>query len=40
MSHLEAAMKELKKNKARDPNGWLNDLFKEGTAGRNLKMKC
>ena len=31
-------MKSLKKNKARDPNGWINDLFKEGVAGTNLKL--
>ena len=35
---LEKAMKSLKKNKARDPNGWINDLFKEGVAGTNLKL--
>ena len=28
MKHLEAAIKELKKDKSRDPNGWLNELFK------------
>ena len=38
MKHLEAAMKELKKGKSRDPNGWLNDLFKDGVAGKNLKI--
>ena len=35
---LEKAMKSLKKEKARDPNGWINDLFKEGVAGMNLKL--
>ena len=38
MNHLEAAIKELKKDKARDPNGWLNDLFMKGIAGTNLKI--
>ena len=38
MNHLEAAVKELKKDKARDPNGWLNDLFMKGIAGTNLKI--
>ena len=38
MNHLEAAVKELKKDKARDPNGWLNDLFMIDIAGTNLKI--
>ena len=38
MKDLEAAQKELKKDKSRDPNGWLNELFKEGVAGNNLKI--
>ena len=38
MKHLEAAMNKLKVNKSRDPNGWLNDIFKEGVAGKNLKI--
>ena len=38
MKDLEAAMKELKKDKSRDPNGWLNELFKEGVSGNNLKI--
>ena len=37
-NNLEAAMKELKIDKSRDPNGWLNELFKEGVAGNNLKI--
>ena len=37
MKDLEAAMKDLKKDKARDPNGWINDIFKEGVAGKDLK---
>ena len=38
MEDLDAALKALKKDKARDPHGWLNELFKEGVAGRNLKL--
>ena len=38
MADLEKALKTLKKDKARDPNGWCNELFKDGVAGRNLKM--
>ena len=36
MSDLEAAIKDLKKNKARDPNGWSNELFMKEVAGTNL----
>ena len=39
MDDLDAALKALKKDKARDPNGWCNDLFKDGVAGKNLKFK-
>ena len=38
MVNLESAMKTLKKNKTRDPNGWANELFKDGVAGMQLKM--
>ena len=38
MDDLEAALKALKKEKARDPLGWANELFKEGVAGRNVKL--
>ena len=37
MEQLEAAIKTLKKGKARDPNGWVNDIFMNGNAGENLK---
>ena len=37
MDDLEAVIKGLKKDKARDPNGWANELFKEDTAGKDLK---
>ena len=35
---LEAAIKEFKKDKSRDPNGWINDIFMEGIAGNDLKL--
>ena len=38
MKQLENAIKILKNNKARDSNGWINELFKEGIAGNNLKI--
>ena len=38
MNQLEKAMKTLKKNKSRDPNGWINELFQDGVAGNNLKL--
>ena len=38
MEHLENAIKTLKKNKARDPNGWINELFRKDVAGNNLKL--
>ena len=37
MQDLDKALKALKKDKARDPNGWVNEIFKEGVAGRDLK---
>ena len=38
MAHLESVLKGLKKNKARDPNGWANELFFNGIAGQQLKL--
>ena len=38
MNDLEKAIKALKDNKSRDPNGWINELFKDGVAGYNLKL--
>ena len=35
---LEAAIKDLKKDKARDPNGWVNELFMNKVARVNLKL--
>ena len=34
---LETVLKKLKKNKSRDPDGLINDLFKPGTIGTDLK---
>ena len=36
--HLETALKALKAGKARDPNGWVYELFKDGVIGENLKL--
>ena len=38
IKNLESAMKSLKKDKTRDPNGWINEIFKEDVAGTNLKI--
>ena len=38
MNQLEKALKGLKKDKARDPHGWVNEIFKEGVAGKDLKL--
>ena len=38
MEDLESVTKDLKKDKARDPNGLVNELFKEGVAGKDLKL--
>ena len=38
MKDLNRALKDLKQDKARDPNGWVNELFKDGVAGKNLKL--
>ena len=37
MEHLEAAIKLLKKDKARDPNGWMSEIFMKDNVGANLK---
>ena len=37
MKHLEKVLKSLKKDKSRDPNGWINELFQGGVAGEDLK---
>ena len=38
IADLKSALKVLKKNKARDPNGWANELFKDGVAGKELQL--
>ena len=35
---LDKVLRKLKNNKARDPHGWINEIFKEGVAGKNLKI--
>ena len=37
MKDLDAVLKDLKRDKARDPNGWINEIFQEGIAGKILK---
>ena len=38
MEQLEVVLKSLKKDKARDPHGLANELFREGVAGNFLKL--
>ena len=38
MEQLEVVLNSLKKDKARDPHGLANDLFREGVAGNFLKL--
>ena len=38
MKDLESVLKELKPQKARDPNGWINEIFSSEVAGKNLKI--
>ena len=37
LEHLDMALKGLKNDKARDPNGLVNEIFKDGVAGKDLK---
>ena len=37
MADLEAVLKSLKNNKCMDPNGMINEVFKEGCIGSDLK---
>ena len=37
MSDLERALSDLKKNKSRDFEGSINEIFKKGIIGDNLK---
>ena len=34
---LDRVLSKLKPNKARDPHGWINELFKSGVMGQDLK---
>ena len=36
LEHLDMAIKGLKKDKARDPGGLVNDIFKDGVAGKDF----
>ena len=38
LKNLENAIKELKNEKARYPNGLVNELFKEGVAGKDFRI--
>ena len=38
LKQLEKVLKSLKKNKSRDPNGWINELFMPHIAGIDLKI--
>ena len=37
MEDLEKVLKNLKSNKTRDPHGLINELFKPGVIGEDLK---
>ena len=38
LKNLEEALKGLKNEKARDPSGLINEIFKDGVAGRDFKI--
>ena len=38
MSDLEAALRDLKTNKSRDPEGLINEIFKKDIIGEDLKL--
>ena len=38
MENLEFVLKHLREGKSRDPNGWVNDLFRNEVAGKYLKI--
>ena len=38
MSDLERALGDLKNNKSRDPEGLINEIFKKGVIGDDLKL--
>ena len=37
-AQLMKILANLKKEKSRDPHGWINDLFKPGVCGRDLQI--
>ena len=37
LKDLDEAIKHLKRDKARDPNGLINELFKDEVAGKDFK---
>ena len=39
MDDLNWTLSHLKSGKARDPNGWCNELFKDGVTGQQLQRK-
>ena len=38
MIHMNKAIKSMKNNKCRDPEGLINELMKQGVAGSDLKL--
>ena len=38
ISDLDKVLKALKNNKSRDPQGFINDIFKPGVIGKNLRV--
>ena len=38
MAELEKVLKSLKNDKSKDFNGYINELFKEGVVGKDLKQ--
>ena len=37
LEDIESAIQKLKTNKSKDPNGWINEIFKSEVCGQNLK---
>ena len=37
LKDIELAIQKLKANKSKDPNGWINEIFKSEVCGQNLK---
>ena len=38
MKNMDKAIRAMKNNKCRDPEGLINELLKEGVAGKDFKM--